>query len=167
MNHEELLENETNLLRTYAQSYLKWLHTQNYRMKEMFSSEEIYNYFLLNLIHPIWFNIMLQTKPVNTIITCYNLIDKYKDNAGEFDEYILIKNKSIIDFSLTNSLSKKIDATIKQKNVIRNNNDKYHFISEIDLQKLNKNEASVLIDYIFSGKLKHFLEGDIECTKQI
>lgn len=82
-------------LREYIQSYVGWLYAQNPDFAETLTHEEIVNYFLENVRHPIWFRLFLKVDPFNVIVRVDSEIRKYTNYAYELEgSYFVYINPS-------------------------------------------------------------------------
>lgn len=67
----------------YLQSYLRWIYEQNSEFETYLTTEEICNFFIKEVKHPLWFQLYLKTTPFRVIIETNNYFDKYKKNANK------------------------------------------------------------------------------------
>ena len=82
-------------LREYIQSFVVWLYTQNSDFAESLTHEEIINYFLEDLRHPLWFRLFLKVDPFNVIVRVDSEIRKYINHAYELEgSYFIYINPS-------------------------------------------------------------------------
>ena len=66
----------------YLQSYLRWMYEQNNDFMSALSTDEITNFFLNQICHPLWFQFYLKMVPFRVVVESSNYIEKYKKNAS-------------------------------------------------------------------------------------
>lgn len=65
----------------YLQSYLRWIYEQNNDFSEYLTTEEITNFFINELKHPLWFQYYLKVASFRCIVESNHYFEKYKKNA--------------------------------------------------------------------------------------
>lgn len=143
-------EKQISLLRTYFQSFLRWLFCQNYMMAEKFTDEEICNYFFQTLRHPYWFKCYMKEFNFETMCFIYDYCSHYKDQADNFKELIPIHSKLVMDFSITRDVADKKMPTSRQVGYL-NILNKGKFVSMSEIALMGEEEMSVTIDFLKRG----------------
>lgn len=69
-------------LKKYFQSYLAWMYLQNTEFVETLTDEEITNFFLHSLSHPLWFSLYLEKEPFTLIMEATQYFHKFKENSS-------------------------------------------------------------------------------------
>lgn len=78
----------------YLQSYLKWLYNQNEDFNNYLTLDEIVNYFVKELTHPVWFQYLLYCNTFNVLADITAYFNEFKSEAAKFDSYLpIIVNK--------------------------------------------------------------------------
>ena len=108
-------------LREYIQSFMIWLYTQNPDFSNLLSQEEIVNYFLEDLRHPLWFRLFLKVDPFNVIVRVDSEIRKYIHHAYELEGSYFIYISPSKDANYTSLELKELypRANIQQINYIK------------------------------------------------
>lgn len=74
----------------YVQSYLRWLYEQNPDFSVYLTTEEITNYLLQEIVHPIWFEVMLHREGLRMMADITFYLNKYKSHAHQMSYRIPI-----------------------------------------------------------------------------
>jgi len=143
------ISNEALLLREYLQSFLKWLYNQNDEFATTLNDEEITNYLLNELNHPVWFKYLLKNEPFHLIVEANQYISEYKTHADCLRSSIKIKPKKELAYTDTKEVGLKMPATKSQITYLVSLNKKLSQpYEETDFESLSKKEASCMIQYL-------------------
>lgn len=94
----------------YLQSYLNWIYRQNDSFATFITTEELTDYFICELQHPLWFQLYLKVNPFRAFVETHNYIEKYKKNAEKMAiELEIIPKKNIIGLTETNPSEKLLE----------------------------------------------------------
>lgn len=89
-------------LKEYIQSYVNWLYAQNEDFSNTLTHEEIVNYFLNELRHPLWFRLFLKADSFNLIVRVDLEIRKYIAHPYELEGSYFIFINPIKDGDYSN-----------------------------------------------------------------
>lgn len=81
----------------YLQSFLRWIYEQNNEFDKTLETEEICNFFINEVSHPLWFQLYIKLVPFRVVVETNNYIDKYKKNASKMEVEIPINLKTAIN----------------------------------------------------------------------
>ena len=126
----------------YIQSYINWLYQQNEKAFEVLTSDEIFEYFIHSIEHPLWFQLFLKKYPFRGIAEIHNYLIKYGNQANMMrnDVAIYPLNNQIglkpVVPRLTLQKAEGVELLWGQK-IMRSENLKMpHVISTLDIQIL-------------------------------
>ena len=112
----------------YIQSYLHWMYEQNNDFLGNLTTDELCNFFINELNHPLWFQLYLSLMTFRVIVETDNYIEKYKKNA----------EKMIVDIPITPINGEGITTVpasmIYKKADIKEIDDIRHYIDEYQLK---------------------------------
>lgn len=80
--------------KVYLQSYLRWLYEQNKEFSDTLSSEEITNFLLKDVIHPVWFEWYCANNALHLIADTTTYLNRYKKHAKQMAYRFPIRLKS-------------------------------------------------------------------------
>lgn len=84
-------------LKRYLQSYLSWLYLQNPEFSKTLTAEECTNFFLNEVVHPIWFQVYLKHRPLKLMSHINQYFVHNKDSAHLFNQFLAIQTKDDIE----------------------------------------------------------------------
>lgn len=93
----------------YIQSYLRWIYEQNSDFEENIKTEELTDFFINELAHPLWFQLYLKSAAFRVMVEVNNYIQKYKKYANRMEVAIPI----ILIEPISNLTPVTIDITYK------------------------------------------------------
>lgn len=117
---ERAVELKGRAFREYLQSFVSWMRLQNEAFCENLSMEEITNYFIGGLNHPLWLRIYMKNDPFSSLVRIDIFIRKYTQMAEMLEEnqYVEIRPKKEGSYTFR-AVAKRPPATPQQKAAIR------------------------------------------------
>jgi len=128
----------------YIQSYLRWIYEQNSDFEETLETEELTDFFINELAHPLWFQLYLKSAPFRVMVEVNNYIQKYKKNANRME----VTTPIILIEHISNLTPVTMDVTYKPAEDVEKQTAEYlsnHYglkmpeeITEVDAILLNQ-----------------------------
>lgn len=97
----------------YFQSYLAWLYEQNTEFAVYLHAEELTNFFVQEIQHPLWFQLFLQYEPLAMLAEINQYMERYKQEAHLMKQELPILLQNPIEGTLPTACLKYKEANLK------------------------------------------------------
>ena len=144
------------VLKQYLYSFLVWMYTQNSEYKNYVTAEEVTNYFIHNIKHPLWLKLVEENliDSFTFIVSVNDWITKYfGENIFDYMFTITPKDTDSVYIPVSVQSSKKVCKKAKEQiqklaNIL---NEK---ISEDELEKMTLLDAEVTLNVLLRVQSK-------------